>query len=67
MTGTAKDGGWTQFTLTSAADGKYFITAPDGPEGFQRMKFLTDGKIGMVDAYDADVFCQVTITEVEDK
>jgi len=67
VTDTAKDGGWAQFTLTSAGDGKYFITAPDGPEGFQRMKFLMDGRIGMVKASNADAFCQVTITEVKDK
>lgn len=67
LTDTAKSGGWTQFTLTSAGDGKYFITAPEGPEGFQRVKFLMDDKVGVVKASNADVFCQVTITEVEDE
>ena len=66
LTNTDKSGGWTQFTITDAGDGKYFVTAPEGPEGFRRMKFLMDDKIGMVKASNSDVFCQVTITEVKD-
>ncbi len=66
LTDPGKSGGWTQFTLTSAGDGKYFITAPEGPEGFKRMMFLMDDKVGMVKAHNSDVFCQVTFTEVKD-
>jgi len=65
LTDTAKSGGWTQFTLASAGDGKYLVTCPDGPEGFRRMKFLMDDKVGVVKESQSDVFCQVTITEVD--
>ena len=64
---SSKSGGWTQFMITDAGDGKSFITAPDGPNEFKRMKFLTDGKVGLVEASSSDASCQVTITEVKEK
>ena len=65
LASTSKNGTWTQFTITDAGDGKSFITCTDGPDNFKRMKFLDDGKVGLVGASDLDASCQVTITEVK--
>ncbi len=63
MTSVDKGGGWAQFTITSAGDGKYFLTAPEGPPPFRRLSFV-GGKVGMGKLTEKDPSFQVVITEV---
>jgi len=61
---TEKGGGWTRFTVTDAGDGTCFLTAPDGPSPFQRLRLLDNGKISMTKANSKDASAQLVITEV---
>ena len=63
MTSTDKGGGWTQFTITAAGGGKYFLTAPEGPKPFRRLNFV-GGKVGMGKSTERGPSFQVVITEV---
>jgi len=64
MAGESKDGGWTQFTITSAGDGKSYITCTEGPDNFKRLN-VNGTKVGTTKADDTSEKCQFTITEVK--
>jgi len=62
MIDTDTVGGWTQFTITDAGNGKYFLTAPEGPKPFRRLYFV-GGEVGMGQSTEKGPGFQVTITE----
>jgi hypothetical protein len=64
LTNTSSSGGWTQFVITDAGNGKWHITAPGGPDQFRRLGFPGDGKIGMVASNKTGAAYEVVITEV---
>jgi len=55
-------GGWTRFAITDAGNGKYFLTAPEGPMPFQGSSFA-GGQVGMGQSSENGPSFQVTITE----
>ena len=63
MTNTDSGGGWTQFKITGASNGKCFITAPDGPKRFQRLRFTDGGRVGTAKSHNTDPEFQLVITE----
>ena len=65
LTDTSKAGGWTQFKITGASNGKTFLTAPAGPEKFKRLSIGEGGKAGMVNDDNTESQCQLVITEVK--
>jgi hypothetical protein len=64
LTNTSSNGGWTQFIITDAGNGKWHITAPGGADKFQRLEFPGGGKIGMAATNKTGAAYEVVITEV---
>jgi arylsulfatase A-like enzyme len=65
LTDTGKGGGWTQFEIKGAGSGACTITAPDGPEGFRKVRFEKRGGIRMRKISDGGSGSLVVLTEVE--
>ncbi len=67
MTGVDSSGGWTQFRITGASNGRCFITAPDGPGKYKRLSLSDGGRVVMTKADTTDSSAQLVVTEARGK
>ena len=64
MADTGKAGSWTQFAITHTSDGKCYLTAPDGPPGFQRLGLFNGSQVKCGNPNSTSPNFQLVITEV---